>query len=126
MKTEINLNGLKNFIPPGNVKEDACAYNMLGFLLERQQVYRGAAQAFEMALQLLETDEDSSLRDMVLNNHGRVLVHLQQYEAAICQYLKIKKADFIAQCGLSIAYFKGREYDVIDMETSVILGSSSV
>jgi uncharacterized protein HemY len=88
---------------------------MLGFLLERQQLYRGAAEALEMALQLLETDEDSTMRDIVLNNHGRVLVHLQQYEAAICQYLKIKEADFIMQCGLSVAYLKGKQCDVLDV-----------
>lgn len=108
---------VKNFTPPGNIKENACAYNMLGFLLERQQLYCGAAEAFEMALQLLETDEDSTLRDIVLNNHGRVLVYLQRYEEAICQYQKVKEADFIAQCGLSVAYFKGKQCDVVDMRT---------
>ncbi|PNF23763.1 hypothetical protein B7P43_G16832 [Cryptotermes secundus] len=95
----------------GNIKGNACAYNMLGFLLERQQLYRGAAEAFETALQLLATDEDSTLRDIVLNNHGRVLVYLQRYEEAICQYQKIKKADFITQCGLSVAYFKAKMYE---------------
>lgn len=108
---------VKNLIPPGNIKGNACACNMLGFLLERQQLYRGAAEAFEMALQLLETDEDSTLRDIVLNNHGRVLVYLQRYEEAICQYQKIKKADFIAQCGLSVAYFKGKHTSVVVVET---------
>lgn len=92
---------------------------MLGFLLERQQLYRGAAEAFEMALQLLETDEDSTLRDIVLNNHGRVLVYLQRYEEAICQYQKIKTADFITQCGLSVAYFKGKHCGVVDVATRI-------
>lgn len=110
---------VKNLIPPGNIKGDACAYNMLGFLLERQQLYRGAAEAFEMALQLLATDEDSTLRDIVLNNHGRVLVYLQRYEEAICQYQKIKKADFITQCGLSVAYFKGKYCDAVDVGTKI-------
>jgi predicted negative regulator of RcsB-dependent stress response len=89
---------------------------MLGLLLERQQLYRGAAEAFETAQRLLEADEDSTLSDMVHSNHGRVLVQLQQFEDAICQYQNVKKADFVTQCGLSVAYFKGKCCDTVTME----------
>jgi predicted negative regulator of RcsB-dependent stress response len=86
---------------------------MLGLLLERQQLHRGAVEAFKAAQQLLERDEDSTLSDMVHSNLGRVLVHLHQYEEAICQYQKVKKADFITHCGLSLAYYKGKHYEYI-------------
>lgn len=98
---------MKLFILLGHITENACAYNMLGLLLERQQLYRGAAEAFERAQKLLKTDEDSALSDMVHSNHGRILVQLHQYEDAICHYQEVKKADFIIQCGLSLAYYKG-------------------
>jgi hypothetical protein len=85
---------------------------MLGLLLERQQLYRRAAKAFEAAQKLLETTEDATLSDMVYSNYGRVLVQLQQYEEAICVYQQVKKSDFSAQCGLSVAYFKGKHYGI--------------
>jgi tetratricopeptide (TPR) repeat protein len=92
---------------------------MLGLLLERQKLYRTAAKAFEAAEKLLETAEDATQSDMVYSNHGRVLVQLQQYEKAICVYQQVKKADFSTQCGLSVAYFKGRHYDTVCVETRV-------
>lgn len=95
----------------GHITENACAYNMLGLLLERQQLYRGAAEAFRTAQKLLDSGEDSTLNDMVYSNHGRVLVQLHQYEDAICQYQQVKKADFITQCGLSLAYYKGEHWE---------------
>lgn len=95
----------------GRINESACAYNMLGLLLERQQLYCRAAKAFEAAQKLLETAEDTTLSDMVYSNHGRVLVQLHQYEKAICVYQQVKKPDFSTQCGLSVAYFKAKRYE---------------
>jgi tetratricopeptide (TPR) repeat protein len=113
------LNICGTFISPGRINESACAYNMLGLLLERQQLYCRAAKAFEAAQKLLETAEDTTLSDMVYSNHGRVLVQLHQYEKAICVYQQVKKPDFSTQCGLSVAYFKGKHYDTVHGETRV-------
>jgi tetratricopeptide (TPR) repeat protein len=90
---------------------------MLGLLLERQQLYRGAEEAFEAAQRLLETAEDSTLSDMLYSNRGRVLVQLQQYEKAVCLYQQVKKPDFSTQCGLSVAYFKGKCCDTARVGT---------
>ena len=113
----MNIYGV--FISSGRINESACAYNMLGLLLERQHLYRRAVKAFEAAQKLLETAEDATLRDMVYSNCGRVLVQLQQYEEAICVYQQVKKPDFSTQCGLSVAYFKGKCYDIAHMGTRV-------
>ncbi|XP_069681678.1 tetratricopeptide repeat protein 37 [Periplaneta americana] len=95
----------------GHINKNACAFNMLGLLLERQKLYRGAAGAFEAALKLLEADSDSTLSDMVHSNLGRVLVELQRYSEAIQQYQAVQKADFVTQCGLAMAYFKANQYE---------------
>ncbi|PSN51235.1 Tetratricopeptide repeat protein 37 [Blattella germanica] len=93
-----------------HIKNNPCAYNMFGLLLERQQLYQGAAQAFELALRVLDNSKDDTLSDMVRSNYGRVLVQLQQYEDAINQYKEVKKADTVTQCGLALAYFKANKY----------------
>ena len=113
----MNIYGV--FISSGHINESACAYNMLGLLLERQHLYRGAVKAFEAAQKLLETVQDATLSDMVYSNYGRVLVQLQQYEEAICVYQQVKKPDFSTQCGLSVAYFKGKCYGIAHMGTRV-------
>jgi tetratricopeptide (TPR) repeat protein len=113
----VNICGV--FIFSGHINESVCAYNMLGLLLERQQLYRTAVKAFEAAQKLLETAEDATLSDMVYSNYGRVLVQLQQYEEAICVYQQVKKPDFSTQCGLSVAYFKGEQYDTAHVGTRV-------
>ncbi|XP_046996555.1 tetratricopeptide repeat protein 37 [Schistocerca americana] len=95
----------------GVIPKDACALNMLGLLMERQQLYGTAAAAFCKALQLLESEEGDEKRDIVFANYGRVLVQLQQYDAAIKSYLQVKKATFKTQCGLAVAYFKAEKYE---------------
>nr|CAD7589451.1 unnamed protein product [Timema genevievae] len=91
--------------------DNPCAYNMLGLLLERQRLYRGAAEAFESALNLLQSEEQLSVRDKVLGNYGRVLVQLQRYDEAIESYQQVKQANFYTQCGLALAYFKAEKYE---------------
>nr|CAD7400214.1 unnamed protein product [Timema poppensis] len=91
--------------------DNPCAYNMLGLLLERQRLYRGAAEAFESALNLLQSEEQLSVRDKVLGNYGRVLVQLQRYDEAIKSYQQVKQANFYTQCGLALAYFKAEKYE---------------
>nr|CAD7458188.1 unnamed protein product [Timema tahoe] len=91
--------------------DNPCAYNMLGLLLERQRLYRGAAEAFESALNLLQSEENLSVRDKVLGNYGRVLVQLQRYDEAIKSYQQVKQANFYTQCGLALAYFKAEKYE---------------
>lgn len=113
----MDINGV--FTSSGHITESACAYNMLGLLLERQHLYRTAVKAFEAAQKLLETAEDATLSDMVYSNYGRVLVQLQQYEEAIRAYQQVKKPDFSTQCGLSVAYFKGKWYDIAHTGTRV-------
>lgn len=92
---------------PGVTKNNACAYNMLGLLMERQQIYNLSKQAFKNAYELLFHCEDSEERDLICNNYGRLLVQLQDYDRAIEVYKQIKKATFKSQSGLAVAYFKG-------------------
>ena len=100
-----------NLFHAAHITKNACAFNMLGLVLERQQLYQGAVEAFEEALKLLDVNgEDYTLHDMVHSNYGRVLVQLQHYEDALQQYQEVKKADFVTQCGVAVAYFKGKTY----------------
>ena len=96
-----------------HINKNACAFNMLGLILERRQLYQGAAEAFEAALHTLEKSKDCALLDIVHSNYARVLVQLQHYEQAIQQYQQVKKADFVTQCGLALAYFKGKWVNLI-------------
>lgn len=81
---------------------------MLGLLLERQKLYRGAVKAFAKSVELLKAKGDVALLDLIRSNYGRVLVQLGDYEDAIKQYQEVKEPSFYTQCGLACAYFKGK------------------
>ncbi|GLH08653.1 Tetratricopeptide repeat protein 37 [Gryllus bimaculatus] len=97
----------------GSIPTNACAFNMMGLLMERQKLYNTAAQAFAKSLKALENEKGnkvSELEDKVRCNYARVLVLLQRYDEAIQQYLEIKEASLVSQCGLALAYFKVGEF----------------
>eukprot|EP00795_Rhopilema_esculentum_P006369 gene6369-11806_t len=87
---------------PGN----SCAHNLLGILLEHQQLFKQAETAFRRAYQLLATSEDVNKRNMVLANLARVLRRSGQFKQSIEVYLQIKpmiNANDVT--GLALAYF---------------------
>ncbi|KAG8237939.1 hypothetical protein J437_LFUL017313 [Ladona fulva] len=95
----------------GRIHNEPAAYNMLGILLERQKLYKGARQAFGKALSLSENSEEDKVVDIIRNNYARVLVSVGSFEEAAKQYLAIKNPDYVTQCGLAQAYLKGDKYE---------------
>jgi superkiller protein 3 len=91
------------------VPDDACALNMLGILFERERHFRSAKLMLARALKL---QLDPNLADKVLQNLGRVLCKLGEFEAAIKCYNKISSAtsDFYSKVGLALASWKAEKY----------------
>lgn len=89
------------------------AFNMLGLLLERKQLYKGSAEAFYKALELLgERNENNTSRlDKILLNYSRVLSNMDRYEEAIKHLKLIKIPTFANQCELAFAFFKAKFYE---------------
>ncbi|KAL3865870.1 hypothetical protein ACJMK2_043219 [Sinanodonta woodiana] len=72
------------------VKTNPKAYNMHGLLLEHQNLYNNAAEAFERALYLLEKMEanNTTIKDLVdvRYNYARVLMKLEQHVEAVIHF----------------------------------------
>ncbi|KZC12335.1 PREDICTED: tetratricopeptide repeat protein 37 [Dufourea novaeangliae] len=88
--------------------EDLYARNAYGLLLERQKLYRSAAEQFAVAVQTSVNEE----KDMVCLNLGRVLIQLKKYTEAVtfCQAVR-GKADYNSQCHLALSLFKAKRYE---------------
>ncbi|XP_054277686.1 tetratricopeptide repeat protein 37-like [Macrosteles quadrilineatus] len=88
------------------VENDACGLNMLGCLLERQGLYGPAVQALSRAVKHVSADH----KDKVMANFARVLLKAGKTEDAVQVYRGIGKFDIHSQCGLSLALYKGKQY----------------
>ncbi|KAL0279062.1 UNVERIFIED_CONTAM: hypothetical protein PYX00_000699 [Menopon gallinae] len=99
--------------------DNPCAYNMLGLLLERQKLYNPSCKAFQNAVSLLissprdksQGDEQTDILDKALLNYGRSLTNVGKPEEAIEVLKQIRKANFVNQCALALAYFKAKKYE---------------
>ena len=90
------------------VPNDPCGLNMLGILLERQKHFRSAKKVLTKALK--QAQNCAQLQDQILANLGRVLGHLEEYEASIKCYKKVTSPDFYVQVGLALNSWRAEKF----------------
>ncbi|XP_068279219.1 superkiller complex protein 3 isoform X2 [Nyctibius grandis] len=86
--------------------DDASAFTMLGYLNEYLHLKRQAADAYERAASLLKNSEDTEKYNTAMQNYGRSLCALGQYDKAIEVYTSTPLAEFDGIVGIALAYFK--------------------
>ncbi|CAK9797777.1 Tetratricopeptide repeat protein 37 [Anthophora plagiata] len=86
---------------------DCYAHNAYGLLLERQKLYKSAAEQFAAALCISTNDE----KDLVCVNLARVLIRLRKYTEAIKLCQTVKRASYNSECHLALALFKAEQYE---------------
>ncbi|XP_003703191.3 superkiller complex protein 3 [Megachile rotundata] len=83
------------------------ARNAYGLLLERQKLYKSAAEQFAAAI-CISTNEE---QDFVCINLARVLLQLAKYDEAIKFCQAVKGITYNSQCYLALALFKAEKYE---------------
>lgn len=91
---------------------DPCGWNMLGLLLERQDMLRSARTAFQKGYEeaLLQVADAHQL-DALRCNLGRVLTKLQDYDQAINTLQSVNIPTFASQSTLALALFKAQKFE---------------
>lgn len=87
--------------------DDCCARNAYGLLLERQRLYRSAAEQFAAAV----CNSNKEANDLVCVNLARVLIRLKKYNEAIKLCQAVTNATYNSQCHLALALFKAEKYE---------------
>ncbi|XP_058800397.1 tetratricopeptide repeat protein 37 [Phymastichus coffea] len=90
-----------------HVPTNSHALNSYGLLLERQKLYKSAAEMFSNALKYLEDDKH---KDEISVNLARVMVQQEKYEDAVKICLGIKEANFASHCQLALSLFKAEHF----------------
>ncbi|XP_034246747.1 tetratricopeptide repeat protein 37 [Thrips palmi] len=91
---------------------DPCGWNMLGLLLERQNMFRSAQTAFQKGFEeALLLGADSQHLDAIRCNLGRVLTNLLDYDQAINTLQKVNAPTFASQSALALALFKAQKFE---------------
>ncbi|XP_060595460.1 tetratricopeptide repeat protein 37-like [Ruditapes philippinarum] len=89
------------------VKTNAVAYNMYGLLLERQKLYRTAAQQFKQAVFLIEQQDDKTYLTEVMCNYARLLYKSGDYPQACSVYEKIAGVcTLVDLCHMGLVLYK--------------------
>ncbi|XP_037091279.1 tetratricopeptide repeat protein 37-like [Pollicipes pollicipes] len=93
--------------------DDAAGWNLAGLLAERQGRRRGALDACQRALALLEgaTDVEPAAVDAVRVNCARLLTATGRCPEAIAEYGRLSEASFHSQCGLALALHRAERYE---------------
>ncbi|XP_076247155.1 superkiller complex protein 3 [Calliopsis andreniformis] len=86
---------------------DNYARNAYGLLLERQKLYKSAAEQFAVAMSLCHGDD----KNLVCINLARVLIQLKKYNEAIKLCLTCKEINYNSQCHLALSLFKAAQYE---------------
>ncbi|KAF7996121.1 hypothetical protein HCN44_010377 [Aphidius gifuensis] len=82
--------------------------NILGLLLERQELYKPASREFTEALKF--TDDNKKL-DKIRINLTRVLVQMGDYKEAVAVCCGVKSPSFTSHCQLALSLFKAERYE---------------
>ncbi|XP_013777093.1 tetratricopeptide repeat protein 37-like [Limulus polyphemus] len=88
------------------IHDSSSAFCMLGLVLERERLYKGACWAFKMSLLLLEEENCDEIIDKVRTNYGRLLALIGQNDEALEQFSQVKNMDLAAYCDLALTYQK--------------------
>ncbi|XP_062455877.1 superkiller complex protein 3 [Rhea pennata] len=86
--------------------DDASAFTMLGFLNEYLHLKRQATDAYQRVASLLKNSEDTEKYNIAMQNYGRSLCAIGQYDKAIEVYTSIPLTEFDGIVGIALAYFK--------------------
>ncbi|XP_066567919.1 superkiller complex protein 3 [Amia ocellicauda] len=88
------------------VQTDAAAFSMLGYLNEHLHLKLQATQAYQRAVELLQSTTRTDELNFALRNYGRTLCNTGQYEKAVKAYSSIPLTDLHDLTGLALAYFR--------------------
>ena len=86
-----------------SAKSSSAALNMLGVLLERENLLRTSAQVLTASLQHTE-NEAAENRDKILMNLGRVSLKMKDYGKAKEAYSAVRQLDLYGQLGLALSH----------------------
>ncbi|XP_076666461.1 superkiller complex protein 3 isoform X1 [Andrena cerasifolii] len=87
--------------------DDYYARNAYGLLLERQKLYKSAAEQFTAAVCLSLNEE----KDLACINLARVLIQLKKYSEAVKLCRAVKGNNYNSQCYLALSLFKDAQYE---------------
>ncbi|XP_076474936.1 tetratricopeptide repeat protein 37 isoform X2 [Bombus vancouverensis nearcticus] len=90
-----------------NHPNDCHARNAYGLLLERQRLYKSAAEQFAVAV----CNSTKNEKDLVSINLARVLIRLKRYNEAIKLCQGVENINYNSQCNLALALFKAKLYE---------------
>uniref|UniRef100_A0A452HA65 Uncharacterized protein n=1 Tax=Gopherus agassizii TaxID=38772 RepID=A0A452HA65_9SAUR len=88
------------------IQNDASAFTMLGYLNEHLQLKKQATKAYQRAVSLLKNSEDKEKYNISMQNYGRSLCAIGQYDKAIQAYMSTPLTELDAIVGVALAYFK--------------------
>ncbi|XP_053375489.1 tetratricopeptide repeat protein 37-like [Mercenaria mercenaria] len=89
------------------VKTNPLAYNMYGLLLERQKLYKSAAEQFKQAVSLVEHEVDKSILPEVMCNYARLLYKAGDFQLSCSVYNKVAgTCAFMDLCHMGLALYK--------------------
>uniref|UniRef100_A0A3P9LZF4 Tetratricopeptide repeat domain 37 n=1 Tax=Oryzias latipes TaxID=8090 RepID=A0A3P9LZF4_ORYLA len=86
------------------IQSDPEAFTMLGYLNEHLHLNRQALQAYQRAVELLQSTPSSEELAFSLGNYGRALCNLGQLEEAVHAYNSTPLQDLSDLVGLALAY----------------------
>lgn len=93
--------------------DNACAWNLLGLLLERQQLHAGAVNAFKRSVAILSSDNTATPRLKISKlNLARALCANKMYNEAIENYQAAGVEHFPQICGLGLAAYRAGSFPV--------------
>ncbi|XP_042711758.2 superkiller complex protein 3 isoform X1 [Chrysemys picta bellii] len=88
------------------IQNDASAFTMLGYLNEYLQLKKQATDAYQRAVSLLKNSEDKEKYNISMQNYGRSLCAIGQYDKAIQAYMSTPLTELDGIVGVALAYFK--------------------
>ncbi|XP_071964679.1 tetratricopeptide repeat protein 37-like [Antedon mediterranea] len=93
------------------VHTNACSYNMLGLLMEREGLHQHAMKAFKRAIDLLDEGESCDVINKARSNYARSLCLNKKYTEAVEEYQRISPLIvFEDVCGLALSLYKIGKY----------------
>nr|XP_040129175.1 tetratricopeptide repeat protein 37 isoform X2 [Ictidomys tridecemlineatus] len=88
------------------IQNYAPAFTMLGYLNEHLQLKKEAADAYQRAMLLLQTEEDQDTYNVAVRNYGRLLSSIGEYDKAIQAFKSIPLEELEDLIGFALALFK--------------------
>ncbi|XP_048667410.1 tetratricopeptide repeat protein 37 isoform X2 [Marmota marmota marmota] len=87
------------------IQNYAPAFTMLGYLNEHLQLKKEAADAYQRAMLLLQTEEDQDTYNVTVRNYGRLLSSIGEYDKSIQAFKSIPLEELEDLIGFALALF---------------------